>query len=398
MYALVARAAELARSLASRPWEPPAAGGRTPERVFAIGDPQATAESFFEVLARHDLLGPDGCLRSEAGLISVGDHFDFDSEHRFPEKSGGHGLAILSWLAAHPREQVVILFGNHDAGRVMELAAYDDERFAAARTTAQDLWGVIQESGFESDRSQNLIARFRERFPELPTGKVAVRDFAAFSSAQQWLVKALLLAGRFRLGHAANRDGLPLLMTHAGVTRRELNLLRTEENSPPEKIARSLNEHLHVAVGKVRKNWEAGGSEALDLRPLHWAGCGRRPEEEREGGGLLYHRPALREVLAGREKDHQFEPDVRRRFEPRESPPRTGSGLRPHAPRQMHRRTRPDHHRLGPGRGAIPRPAHAPRGSRVDELRARCQPAGEWPGDPLPDRRGAQETGRAGEL
>ena len=49
---------------------------------------------------------------------------------------GRDGSNVLRWLAEHPPDQVVILMGNHDAARVMELAFESDESFAGARALA----------------------------------------------------------------------------------------------------------------------------------------------------------------------------------------------------------------------------------------------------------------------
>jgi hypothetical protein len=73
-------------------------------------------------------------------------------------------------------------------------------------------------------------------------------------------------------------------------------------------LAAALTEFLAERVARVRDDWEAGRPTRLDLTPLHVAGSGGR-----EGGGLLFHRPAA-------------EPDegaatARRRFPPEELPP-----------------------------------------------------------------------------
>src|SRR5690349_20656807 len=101
----------------------------------AIGDPQAPLPKVLEILDRHDLLGDDGRVHPRAQLVSMGDHFDWGApdERSF---AGESGYALLAWFAAHPREQVSILVGNHDLARVGELVPFDDARFAAARSEA----------------------------------------------------------------------------------------------------------------------------------------------------------------------------------------------------------------------------------------------------------------------
>ncbi|HEY6038496.1 MAG TPA: hypothetical protein VIV58_29640 [Kofleriaceae bacterium] len=86
---------------------------------YVLGDPQASFAAVMALLARYDLLGAEGRLRSGVHLISIGDHFDYDL--RAPEVSGIEGLAVLRWLASHPAEQVTLLFGNHDPANRAEL-------------------------------------------------------------------------------------------------------------------------------------------------------------------------------------------------------------------------------------------------------------------------------------
>src|SRR5687768_8459431 len=103
-----------------------------------MGDPQTTFAKVLGILGSHDLLGEDGYLRDDVGLVSIGDHFDFAShDRRSLTDIGRDGANILRWLAEHPPDQVVILMGNHDSARVMELAFETDESFAAARTLAK---------------------------------------------------------------------------------------------------------------------------------------------------------------------------------------------------------------------------------------------------------------------
>ena len=103
-------------------------------RTFVMGDPQAPFAKVMEVLARHGALQADR-LAPDVVLVSIGDHFDYD--HRDSKTSGQEGLRILRWLTSHDASQVVLLLGNHDVSRVMELVSMTDERFAEARSLAQ---------------------------------------------------------------------------------------------------------------------------------------------------------------------------------------------------------------------------------------------------------------------
>lgn len=240
-------------------------------RTFAMGDPQGPFAKLIEVLDRHGALAGDR-LASDVVLVSIGDHFDYDF-HDW-RTAGQEGLRLLRWLASHDPAQVVLLLGNHDASRVMELVAISDERFAAARAFAQAL-----------DRDPAKDARFRAAFPELPTAGLAGRDFASFCAEQRALVQELLLAGRFALARVGTLDdGRTVLLTHAGVTCRELAMLGTA--GEPHAIAAALQARLAAAVDDVRDDWTRGIATPLSLEPLHVAGI---PGEE--GGGLLYHRP-----------------------------------------------------------------------------------------------------------
>jgi len=124
-------------------------------RTLVIGDPQAPFAKLLAVLDHHGAIRGDR-LASDVVLISIGDHFDYDLNDWY--QAGQDGLRFLRWLASHDDAQVKILLGNHDASRVMELAAITDERFAQARAFARSLDG---------DAAGD--ARFRAAFPELPT-------------------------------------------------------------------------------------------------------------------------------------------------------------------------------------------------------------------------------------
>lgn len=262
----------------------------TARRWFAIGDPQTTFDTFLDVLRGHGLLH-DGKLRDDVGLVSIGDHFDFDPRGRALDAVGRDGTNILGWLADHPEDQAVILMGNHDAARVMELAAETDASFAAARALAET---ASEEA-------------FRAAHPRIPTRAIALRDYASFAEHQRTLVQRLLLADRMRLACVGSRGGVSLLLTHAAVTDAQVTELGGDANAAS--LADRLNQRLRDAVARVRDAWSSGRAAALDLAPLHVAG-----RDGREGGGLLYHRPS-----AKRGDDDAMAP---RRFDPRALPRR----------------------------------------------------------------------------
>jgi len=261
-----------------------------------MGDPQAPFAKVLEVLDRHRALGAGGRrLAPDVVLVSIGDHFDYDQHD--PETAGKEGVRLLRWLADHDREQVRILLGNHDASRVMELIDFDDAAFAAARTLARG----------GDDKA------FAAAFPSVPTPGTVARDYASYSTAQRELVIELLLAGRFQLALVAElADGRMALVTHAGVTARELALLEMSDARDPLVIAATLERVLRDAVGRVRASWERGEREPLSLEPLHRAGV-----PGVEGGGLLYHRPSNPD----RPDAAVFSPTRPRRFDPRTLPP-----------------------------------------------------------------------------
>lgn len=243
-------------------------------RWFAIGDPQTTFARFEGILRHHDLLDGAGRLRADVGLVSMGDHFDFDfgKNDRTLERAGQEGLQILEWLAGHPPDQVVILMGNHDAARVMELAFESDASFAEARRLAA-----------------GAVEAFFRAVPHIPTPGITLRDYAVFTVAQRELVQRLLVEGRMRLAVVGYRDGRPMLMTHAGVTTRQTEL--TDARS----IADMLGRRLEEALARVAPTWARGEHAALDLRPLHTAGTSGK-----EGSGLLYHRVSRKADDTGR--------------------------------------------------------------------------------------------------
>ena len=266
---------------------------RPSKRTFwAMGDPQAPFERMLQILDHHGLLGDDGMLRPEVGLVSMGDHFDFGKDI---DRAAEDGLALLSYLALHPPTQVVVLAGNHDLGRVGELADLDDATFAGAYAEAV---GIYKQEG-----KGEAEADFLKRYPWAPTVELVARDFSAFRARQRELVWALLQSGRMQLAWSYAGK----LLVHAGVTADDLsNLgLSAVEQRDAEGVARALNEHLQ----KTLKHHRGG---ALHIPSLHQPGdaaCG-------EGRGIFYHRP---ELPPGKHPD-QFEGPLRRRFDPRRIP------------------------------------------------------------------------------
>lgn len=247
-------------------------------RTFVIGDPQGPFAKVLEVLDRHGALSRDR-LAADVVLVSIGDHFDYD--HKDPITAGQEGLRLLRWLADHEPAQVHLLLGNHDAARVMELAALTDAEFAVARTCD--------------------AATYTARFAALPPQHVLARDYASFDVAQRALVGDLLVAGRFHLAAVGELAGRTALITHAAVTARELALLGLPADSDAHAIAAALEAHLAAAVRR--------GIAPLSLAPLHVAGGGGR-----EGGGLLYHRPSNPATGS------TFDSARPRRFDPRTLP------------------------------------------------------------------------------
>ncbi len=268
-------------------------------RTLIMGDPQAPFAKLLEVLDNHGAIR-DGRLASDVVLVSIGDHFDYD--FRDWRTAGQEGLRFLRWLASHDDSQVKLLLGNHDASRVMELVAISDERFAEARALARSLDG---------DAARD--AKFLAAFPDLPTPGLAGRDFASFSVEQRALVIELLLAGRFRLALAGELpDGRGALLTHAGITNRELGMLGAP--AEPHAIADALQAQLTSAVDRVRGDWMHGIPTPLSLEPIHVAGIAGE-----EGGGLLYHRPTNPD-RPDADRSWELAPARPRRFDPRTLP------------------------------------------------------------------------------
>jgi hypothetical protein len=270
-------------------------------RWFAVGDPQTTFETFATTLEHHGLLGAGGLLRPDTGLVSLGDHFDYaapkvdDTDDR--ERAGREGQRILAWLAAHPATQVRIVLGNHDAARVMELATLDDATFRALRAEA---YGVARDSDAAWGAAHGL-----------PSAGLLNRDFSTWSAAQRTQVQRLLLDGRYDLAVAAESDDGPVLLSHAGVTRRELDLLELDDTREVQCIAEALQSLLAAAVERVRDAWRASRHVPLSLEPLHVSS-----QPGREAGGLLAHRPANPDREGIADAAWEWDPACPRRYAP----------------------------------------------------------------------------------
>lgn len=297
-----------ANSVRNKPTKDAPAVSSIPTRRVAIGDPQTTAPHFFEVIDAHGLLSEDGWLDPSARLITMGDYFDIAVEQRTQGQIDGE--LILGWLAVHAPHHVTIVLGNHDLARVMEFAYADDAQFAAAATHARTLLELPRE------QREPGIDDFVRAFPQIPTPGYAVRDYNAFTVAQRDLVQRLLLARRAVLAVVAQREDSAMLLTHAGITGEQLAMLRLAQDAGPDAIAQALNARLERAVLEVEASWGAGETRALSLEPLHVAG-----KLGREGGGLLYHRPAeLTRPCAT--PAWERDPLAPRRFDPRALPHR----------------------------------------------------------------------------
>lgn len=241
---------------------------RVPRQLnVAIGDPQAPFTTFLRILDLNGLLGDNGRLRPEVGLVSMGDHFDYGRPAERAQ-AAEEGLQTLSWLAAHPPDQVQIIVGNHDLVRVGELATFTDESYAEARAKADEvLAGTMKE------------ATFLAKYPMLASAGVIARDYSCFDVRQRTLVTRLLKARRVRLAVATNAN---LLLVHAGVTLDDLELVRPLSGADAPSLAMAINRYLDERVAR----WKGEGP--LDLAPLHELGSAKTGEAR----GILAHRPA----------------------------------------------------------------------------------------------------------
>jgi len=312
--AAVDRACAKAEELATIPWSVAApADAPPPTRFVAMGDPQTSCRRMFELLATNDLLGSDGMLAPDVGLISVGDHFDYPFGDCDARTDVGHeGIKVLRWLAEHDPGRVPILLGNHDSSRVMELVGFDDHRFEQAYQRAMEIRQL------DGAAAREASADFAEGFGPIPTPGIASRDFSSYSTHQRALVMALLRGKRMRLGWPVSLvSGGDALVTHAGITTRELSVLDPAPPADPQSIATALNRVLDREVERVKDSWNTGEPEPLDLAPLHRAGIAGA-----EGGGMLYHRPANPDAAHRPDANLTWEQAAgwNRRYDPRHLP------------------------------------------------------------------------------
>ena len=247
------------------------------QHTVVLGDPQAPIACLFAHLDAQQLLTDDGWLKPDIGLICVGDYFDFAAEDS--EDAGYQGVQFLAWLAAHDPAQTTLLMGNHDVERVMSFAGCTSDRYRESQAACREMLLL---------RTPEARRAFRVAWVEAHTGHpptVAAHDYRSFVPAQSDMVRRLLLQGRMTLATTAmDASGRTFLVTHAGVTRRELGLVGASAN--PFDCSQRLNRFLADAVDRVRSSWAALGHQPLDLSPLYhgW-------ESHRPNGGLLIHRP-----------------------------------------------------------------------------------------------------------
>ncbi|QSQ22286.1 metallophosphoesterase [Pyxidicoccus parkwayensis] len=289
--AALARASE---AVAKGPHSTPA-DGRPRKRRLVMGDPQADVGRVLAILAHHDALGDDGWLRPDVRLVSVGDHFDWGKPHE-RESGALSALSLVAWLAAHPADQVVMILGNHDLGRVGELEGFTDATFAQAQAEA--------DRAYQGGHTDEAVEReFLARWPRVPTAELVARDFGNFREVQRTWVEHLLRTRRFRTAYAA---GPGLLVLHAGVTNEDLDVagLERARRADAGAVADALNATVDAAVDA----WTRG---PLVVPGLHRPG----DAASGEGVGIFYHRPSLKPEDAGRVRE-----TPRRRFDPRRLP------------------------------------------------------------------------------
>jgi hypothetical protein len=269
---------------------------RPPERFLVLGDPQAPLQRLFEYLDHQGLLTDDGWLHPDAGLICVGDYSDFAAEDA--EAAGYDGVQFLSWLAAHPSTQTVLLLGNHDAERVCCLSACS----LAAYHASQAAYLSLVACPSRDQRRMFLETWTAEHSHHPPI--VAAHDYRAYVPAQGDMLRRLLLAGRIHLAATGvDEHGRPVLITHAGVTTREHEILGRPRDSSA--WAHALQAFLARAIIQARPAWEAQRRIALDLTPLYtgW-------EHYRPNGGMLIHRPDVRQPSASYQMDLGLDPPI----------------------------------------------------------------------------------------
>jgi hypothetical protein len=284
-------------------------------RTYVMGDPQASFAHVTEILRHHGLLNMSGQLLEDTHLISIGDHFDYGTDNL--QDVGEQGRQTLLWLAQHTESRCTLLLGNHDTVRVMEFAGVEsDALFAKAHVEARRVYALQKCAAPDAAEAE---AQFLKQFPMIPAVGYAARDFSAFSIAQRTLVVDLLLQRRFRLAVTVTlEDGSCALVSHAGITVRELEALRIAPNATPRVIADALNAFLFSRVDRVRELWLKGNVVPLDLAPLLVAA-----RNGQESGGMLFHRPS-NPMREGIDRSSEYAMAAPRRFDPRKLP----AGLR----------------------------------------------------------------------
>ncbi|RKH73478.1 transcriptional regulator [Corallococcus interemptor] len=281
-------------AVAKGPHAVPADGQRRTLHV-AMGDPQADFDRVLSILSLHGLLDEEGGLRPDVCLVSVGDHFDWGPAAD-RERVASSALRLVAWLASHPADQAVMLLGNHDLGRVGELADFTDVTFRAAQVEADRVY-----AGDDTDAEKERA--FLQRWPGLPSAELAARDFSTWTGEQRAWVEHLLRVRRFRVAHAA---GDSLLVLHAGVTREDLGVVGLEPGRWAD--ARAVAEALNGVMDRAVAAWKSG---PLVLPGLHHPGNAK----DGEGVGIFYQRPSLASEDAERVRG-----TPRRRFDPRRLP------------------------------------------------------------------------------
>ncbi len=278
-----------------------------------MGDPQAPFDHILGVLDAHTALAPGGArLADDVVLVSIGDHFDYDLVDY--ATAGANGVRYVRWLAAQDPARAVLLFGNHDAARVIDLVGLDDARFAAAAALGRSIAETKRRDG-RAAAAHRTAAEFAPHFADVPTPGLAARDYASYTTAQRALVAELVQAGRFHLALAGQLpDGRTALLTHAGVTTRELVLLGLPAERGPRRLAAALQTRFTSAAAAVHGDWKRGTWRPLDLAPLYVPGA-----LGEEGGGMLYHRPTNPD-RPGADLGWELRADRPRRFDPRTLP------------------------------------------------------------------------------
>lgn len=264
-------------------------------RRFAIGDPQASFSRFLQVLAHNELLGSDERLAEDVFLVAIGDYFDFGAADKRHEAASS-GLELLTWLSSHSPDQVVLVAGNHDLGRIGELANFSDAEFAKAHALAREAYQ-------DGDTDSALESQLLERFPDLPNAELAARDFAAFAEPQRELIVRLLKQRRLCLAHSVGDR----LFCHAGITNHYLASLGLAVDAGAAAIASGLNQRLYDAFDV----WTSG---PLAIPSLHTPGHSTFGE----GVGMLYHRPANPALAVN--ADYNLEETMSRRYDARDIP------------------------------------------------------------------------------